>query len=143
MHPTGDSRQASPIPVLGALTLIAAVLVSYSQIGAFAWDEGFHILIAQLIAHGKRPYLDFVFSQTPLNAFWNAGWMTIFGESWRVSHAVAALCSAAAVSLTSWFVLRRFPVPEWRLPGALIAAVLAGLNVLVVRFGGLAQAYGL
>jgi hypothetical protein len=143
MQPTGRTRQASPIPLLGVLTLIAAVLIWYSQTASFAWDEGFHILIAQLIAHGKRPYLDFVFSQTPLNAYWNAGWMTVFGESWRVTHSVAALCSAAGVSLTSAFVLRRFPVPEWRLPGAVLAAILTGLNVLVVRYGGLAQAYGL
>jgi hypothetical protein len=143
MNPTGAPRQPSPIPLLCALTLITAVLVWCSQTAAFAWDEGFHILIAQLIAHGRRPYLDFVFSQTPLNAFWNAGWMTVFGESWRVSHAIAALCCAAAVSLTSAFVLRRFPVPAWRVPGALLAAILVGLNVLVIRFGGLAQAYGL
>jgi 4-amino-4-deoxy-L-arabinose transferase-like glycosyltransferase len=69
--------------------------------------------------------------------------MKVFGESWLVSHTIAALCCAAAVSLTSAFVLRRFPVPAWRLPGAVLAAILVGLNVLVVRFGGLAQAYGL
>jgi len=39
-------------------------------------------------------------------------------------------------------VFLRFPVRDWRLPAALLATVLAGLNVLVVRYGGIAQAYG-
>jgi hypothetical protein len=58
---------------LGAvLALISAGLIVNSQTIAFAWDEGFHLLAAQLIAHGRRPYLDFCFAQSPLNAFWNA-----------------------------------------------------------------------
>ena len=84
-----------------------------------------------------------MFSQTPLNAYWNAGWMAVFGETWRVPHAVATLCSAAAVLLTAGFVFSRFPVAGWRVPGAVVVGLLVGLNVLVVRYGGIAQAYGL
>jgi 4-amino-4-deoxy-L-arabinose transferase-like glycosyltransferase len=142
MPPAEDLHRASFIPLLCAFALLTAALVFYALTAAFAWDEGFHILTAQLIKHGKRPYLDFVFSQTPLNAWWNAAWMALFGESWRISHAVAALCSAGAMMLTSGFILTRFPVNAWRLPGALLASVLVGLNVLVFRFGGIAQPYG-
>lgn len=39
----------------------------YAQTPAFTDDEGFH-LAAQLIKAGLRPYLDFCFDQTPLNA---------------------------------------------------------------------------
>ena len=88
---TGTPRNGSSLCLSAALALIAAALVLYSQTKAFAWDEGFHILAAQLILHGKRPYLDFVFSQTPLNAYWNAGWMALLGESWRVPHAILGL----------------------------------------------------
>src|SRR5215467_11313721 len=73
----------------GIISLLAACLLAYSQTSAFAWDEGFHLLAAQLIKSGRRPYLDFCFPQTPLNAYWNALWMTVFGESWRTAHAVA------------------------------------------------------
>ncbi len=126
-----------------ALLLVTAGLVVYSQTKAFAWDEGFHILTAQLIKHGKRPYIDFVFSQTPLNAYWNAGWMAVFGETWRVPHLFAALCSAGAVALTAGFVFSRFPVLRWRLSAALTAVAFVGLNLLVVRYGTISQAYGL
>ncbi|HJT89291.1 MAG TPA: glycosyltransferase family 39 protein [Bryobacteraceae bacterium] len=126
-----------------ALAVLAAGLVLFSQTRAFAWDEGFHILTAQLILHGKRPYLDFVFSQTPLNAYWNAGWMALFGENWRVAHGAAALCSAAAMLLTARYVVLRFPVAGWRIPAATAAACLVGLDLMVVKFGTIAQAYGL
>src|ERR1035441_953555 len=54
--------------------LLTAGLAVYAQTLAFAWDEGFHLLAAQLIKAGKTPYLDFFFPQAPLNAYWNAAW---------------------------------------------------------------------
>ena len=122
---------------------LAAVLIVYARTKAFAWDEGFHLLTAQLIKAGKRPYIDWVFSQPPLNAYWNALWMRIFGESWRVVHTVAALCTAGAVFLTARFTLAQFPVPRWRLPLAILTAILVGTNIVVVQFGTVGQAYGL
>jgi hypothetical protein len=129
--------------VCGVVTLLAAGLIYYSQTYAFAWDEGFHLLTAQLITSGKRPYIDFNFSQTPLNAYWNAFWMTVFSQTWRTAHAVAAMMTSGAILLTADFVYVRFPVIRWRLAGALMTALTVGLNVLIVQFGTIGQAYGL
>src|SRR5271156_5992526 len=126
MDSISGRRRTPAVLLLSAFLLLTAGLVAYSQTMALAWDEGFHLLIAQLIMRGKRPYIDFVFSQAPLNAYWNAGWMAVFGESWRVPHAIAALCSAGAVVLTASFVFSRFPVSCWRLPCALMAGSLVG-----------------
>jgi hypothetical protein len=127
----------------GVITLLAVGLEFYSQTDAFAWDEGFHLLTAQLITRGKRPYLDFNFSQTPLNAYWNAFWMTVFPQSWRTAHAVAALMTSGAVLMTADFIWVRFPVASWRFAAALMGSFFLGLNVLIVQFGPLGQAYGL
>jgi hypothetical protein len=139
----GYQGRAAAAIVYIILASISAGMVVYSQVHAFAWDEAFHLLCAQLIRRGKLPYIDFCFSQTPFNAYWNALLMTLFGESWRPVHAAAALCSAAAVWLAALFVRSRFPVQAWRIPGAAIAALIAGLNILVVRYGGVGQAYGI
>jgi hypothetical protein len=126
------------------VSLLAAGLLVYSQtIYSFAWDEGFHLLAAQLIKSGKRPYLDFCFPQTPLNAYWNALWMRVFGDTWRTAHALAALVTAGAILLTADYLLARFPVPGWRLAAALTAALTIGLNLFVIYFGTIGQAYGL
>ncbi|HLY16784.1 MAG TPA: hypothetical protein VKR61_06145 [Bryobacteraceae bacterium] len=127
----------------GLAALLAAVLAVYSQTRAFAWDEGFHLLTAQLIDRGRRPYLDFCFSQTPLNAYWNAGWMLVFGDTWRTAHGVAAVMTTLAVLLTAGYLLRSFPEEKWRTAAAVSAVFLVGLNIVVVEFGTIGQAYAL
>src|ERR1017187_258128 len=129
------------------LCAVAAILFGglllYSQTHAFSWDEGFHLLAAQLILAGKRPYLDFCFPQTPLNAYLTAGWMRLFGDTWRAVHVLQAVWVAGAAFLTADFVRSRFPVPGWRLAGSLAAAVAVGMNSQVVLFGTIGQSYGL
>jgi hypothetical protein len=125
------------------LALVAAGQIVYSQTTAFTWDEGFHLLAAQLIRAGKSPYLDFCFPQAPLNAYWTAAWMGIFGESWRTAHAVSAALTAAAVWLVADYVYSRMPASPWRLPAAGAAALLAGLNNAVFEYGVIGQAYGM
>src|SRR5690349_11161664 len=110
--------------VAGLVWCYAAALLVYSQTRAYTWDEGYHLLAAQLIAAGKRPYIDFCFPQTPLNAYWNAAWMRLLGESWRVPQALAAVLTSGAVFLMADYVFVRFPVPRWRAAAA-AAAVLA------------------
>src|SRR5579862_4990791 len=125
-------------------SLLGAVLVVYSQTFAFAWDEGFHLLAAQLIKSGKRPYLDFVFAQTPLNAYWNATWMRILGERWRAIQAIDALLTTTAVVLAADFLRSRSQAQEaWRTPGLIAVLVLAGANSYTVEFGTIGQAYAL
>src|ERR1700722_9919424 len=114
-------NQKSYWVLAGTVTLLAAGLLFFSQMDAFVWDEGFHLLTAQLITRGERPYLDFNFSQTPLNAYWNALWMILFGQSWRVPHAIAALMTAGAIMMTADFLFFRFPVVPWRFAAALFS----------------------
>src|SRR5215472_10565058 len=119
--------------------LLTAVLLIYSQTYAFTWDEGFHLLAAQLIAHGKKPYLDFAFAQTPLNAYWNATLMRFFGESWRTIQAADALTATAAVILAADFLRTRFK--EWGAASLAAVVILAGANNKTVIFGTIGQAY--
>jgi hypothetical protein len=134
-----------PSFALGAI-LLAAVLLAYSQTYAFAWDEGFHLIAAKLISTGKRPYLDFVFAQTPLNAYWNAAWMRILGENWRAIHAIDALLTTSAIVLSADFLRSRVDrlggrFQQWGTAGVLAVIVFAGANLDTVEFGTIAQAY--
>ncbi len=138
---TGEKLRVRAYPLYLLAALLAAALVAYSQTYAFAWDEGFHMVAAQLIKAGRRPYLDWMFPQTPLNAYWNGFWLRTVTESWRTVHAVAAIQTAIAALLTGIFALRKFPVARWRLASAIFCTVLVGTNLGVVEFGTLAQAY--
>jgi 4-amino-4-deoxy-L-arabinose transferase-like glycosyltransferase len=121
-------------------TLLPGYLV-YSQTMAFHWDEGFHLLAAHLINAGRKPYIDFCFPQAPLNAYWNAAWMRIFGDSWRGTHVIAALLAMGAAAMIARFLFTRFPDAGWRFSAAFSALLLFTLNMLVLQFGAIAQAY--
>jgi hypothetical protein len=141
-----EERSTSRVPAgiaATAVVCIAAGMVTYARSFAFAWDEGYHLVAAWLIAHGKQPYIDFVFPQTPLNAYWNAFLLRVFGESWRVPHTVASLLTASAVAMIAAYVFRRLDAPPaWRAACAVVAAVFMGFNTAIMDFHSL-QAYGL
>jgi len=116
----------------------------YAQTMAFAWDEGFHLLAAQLIMRGMKPYIDFFHAQTPLYAYWNAFWFRLFHDSWRTAHTASTLCTLLAVWLTGAYVYDRFDWRKnWRFPMAYAAVLIVGLNSQVFEFGTIAQPYGL
>jgi hypothetical protein len=127
----------------GVVALLTVGLLAYALTFSFTWDEGFHLLAAQLILSGKRPYLDFFHAQTPLYAYWNAAWMWLLGEKWRVSHALSSVLTGGATFLAADFVFRRFESSSWRLAAGVTAAVLTAANVTVVAFGTLGQPYGM
>jgi hypothetical protein len=131
------------VVVYGWIALLTAALIVYATTIGFVWDEGFHAVAAQLIAHGKRPYLDFCFPQTPLNAYWNSLWIRLFGENWRVLHVVAVLEIGGAMFLAAQWILTRFPVARWRWAAAIVAVSFIGLHTEVVQFGPIAQAYAI
>jgi len=126
-----------------ALATYVAAFLLFAESWAFGWDETYHLLAAQLIRAGRKPYIDFCFPQTLLNAYWNAGWMGVFGQSWHVPQTVAALLTIGAVLLTADFVARWFPTPGWRVPGAIVAGLVTGLNAMVFLYGPLGQPYGM
>jgi uncharacterized membrane protein SirB2 len=97
-----------------------------------------------LIDEGKRPYIDFCFPQTPLNAYWNAAWMRVFGQTWRVPHAVSTVLVMAGVLLAAQFVYSRLPeARNWRIGAALAVMLFIGLDPMVFEYGPLAQAYAI
>lgn len=126
-----------------ALLILVAGLVLFSQTWAWHGDEGFHLLASQLINSGKTPYLDFFYPQTPIWAYVDAGWMQIFGDTWRSAHTFSALLTGGSLILSAGFVFERIPESKWRLSAALIAAILIGLNTIVIGFGTIGQAYGI
>ncbi len=125
------------------IAAITAFALLYAVTRAFVWDEGYHLIAAQLISRGKLPYIDFCFPQTPLNAFLNAGILKVFGQHWRPVHIGATLFSMGSMLLTGQYVLTSFPARRWRVACALCAAIFVGLNEVVIQFGTIGQAYGI
>ena len=132
-----------PLRLIVVLLLISLAIMLYAVSVSFVWDEGFHLLAAQLMNHGKMVYLDFCFPQTPLNAFWNAAWLGWTNGGWRVTHVIATAACISAMALITQFAYSRFSGLRWQLSAAFIAALGTGLNSTLWKFGTCAQAYGL
>src|SRR5262245_61132604 len=78
---------------------VVAGLVAYSQLYAYVGDESLHLVAAQLVNAGRRPYIDFFYNHTPLFVYLVAGLMRVSGDSWRAAHVFSALSLAGSVGL--------------------------------------------
>lgn len=140
---SGSRAAASRGFFYGIVGTLSCGLVAFSQIAAFQKDEGFHLLAAQLVNAGRKPYLDFFYQHTPLYIYLAGGWMKLFGESWRTAHVMSALLTGGYILLVGQFVRSRLGETDWRLAGGTAAGVLAGLHVSVIRFATIGHPYGL
>jgi 4-amino-4-deoxy-L-arabinose transferase-like glycosyltransferase len=134
-------RGRSPRPVWAALALVAAALLWFAQTLAWYPDEGFHLLAAQMVGGGAMPYRDFFYQHPPLFAYLYAGWMGLFGATWRSAHALSALLTAAMIALVADYAVNR-QAPS-RTSAGIVAILLAGLTVPVVFLGTVGHPYAL
>jgi hypothetical protein len=138
---TGTAARIPPL-LWSTLLILVAVIVLFSQTWAWYADEGYHLLASQLINSGQKPYVDFFYPQTPLYAYLNAGWMSVFGQTWRTSHLLSALATSGSIILAAGFVFERVPENAWKLSAAIVVAILMGMNTIVLEFGTISQPYG-
>ncbi len=135
------NRQGARLALWAVVGALEAGLLVFSQTLAGYGDEGQHLLGAQLIDAGKRPYVDFFFQHDLLYAYLNAICLRMFGPGWRSPHVLAALLTGAAILIAADYVYSRLDTSGWRLAGAIMAALFIGLNTLVIRFGTIGQPY--
>ena len=67
--------------------------------------------------------------------------MSIFGDSWRVTHVAAALLISATLFLMAEWAIRQFEGSRWHVSASTFAVLLLGTNLTLVQFGPIAQAY--
>jgi len=137
------NQQSSPRLLWVVIATFLVALLAYSQAVAYFGNESFHLLAAQLINTGKKPYLDFFYQHPPLFIYLNAAWMRVFGESWRSAHALSALLAGGCIAVTAVYVYNRLGSTRWRLAISAMTAALLGLNFYLIAFGTVALPFGL
>ncbi len=125
------------------LAVFTIGLLAYSQSVAYFGNESFHLLAAQLINAGKKPYLDFFYQHPPFFAYLTAAWMRIFGENWRSAHVLSALLTSGCIVVMANYAYGRLSHSRWRLAIAAAITALLGLNFFVLCFGTVGLPFGL
>jgi hypothetical protein len=126
-------------------TLPACLLFQLALFTAIAYsrfidnDEGLYLLAVKLVAHGKRPYLDFFFQQMPALPYVYALWSRIVGLSWTSARMLSVLCSVGIGGLLYWHVERVYC--RKALAGS--AVLLYALNNLVIAWHTVVKTYAL
>src|SRR3954471_20967206 len=101
------SRRFDAFIVIAVVSLLGAGFAVISQGYYEHGDEGFYLVASQLVALGKRPYLDFYFQHCPLYPYPAAAWFWLFGSSWRSAHLLSALLPFLCAAMMSAFFYRR------------------------------------
>src|SRR5271166_580539 len=132
-----ESRIIWSLPACLGVQLMLFAAIAYSRF--IDNDEGLYLLAVKLVAHGKRPYLDFFFQQMPAMPYVYALWSRIVGLSWTSARMLSALLSVALGGLLYWHVERLYS----RKTLACLAVLLYALNNLVIAWHSVVKTYAL
>src|SRR5262245_46370928 len=142
---TGPLRAArSPALVALLASLVCAHVIVFSQTLAYYGDEGFDLLSAQLIAAGKKPYLDFFYQHPAFYTYATATWIRLFGDGWRGLHLFSALLTCGSIVGSALYVHSRWhgASAPWRATAVIVLLLLIDGQRQIVQFGTVSQAYG-
>src|ERR1700741_2988196 len=68
-----------------SLAFVFALAILISQ-WPLQFGDTYHLLAAQMVAAGRKPYLDFFVQQVPLYPLICGAWLRIFGTSWPAAN---------------------------------------------------------
>ena len=128
--------------VLVSLSVMFALAILLSQ-WPLAFGDTYHLLAAQMVAAGRKPYLDFFVQQVPLYPLICGAWLRIFGTSWQAANLFSGLLICGSAAIVARIASRIYAESEWGAKGAIIAVLLFGLNLQVAQSGDDAQPYAL
>ena len=128
--------------ILESLAFVFALAILLSQ-WPLAFGDTYHLLAAQMVAAGRKPYLDFFVQQVPLYPLICGAWLRIFGSSWQAANLFSGLLICGSAAIVARIASRIYAGTEWGAKCSMIAVLLFGLNLLVAQSGDDAQPYAL
>lgn len=123
--------RTSKILLPAVALLLGTVFIAVAHLRLIDGDEGFYLLSAKLVFHGKVLYRDFFYTQMPMLPFAYGSWMRIAGETWSSARLLSGLLAATLGCLLYCHVTRN--TDSW-LAGCLAALLFASSTPVVVWF---------
>jgi hypothetical protein len=131
------------IGILASLAFIIVLAIQISQRPFTFVGDFYHVLACQMVAAGRKPYVDFFIQQAPLYALVCGAWMRIFGSSLYAANLLSALLVCGSATIITGIASQIYSETGWGVKGGIVALLLFGLNGLVAQAGDTAQPYAL
>jgi 4-amino-4-deoxy-L-arabinose transferase-like glycosyltransferase len=116
-----------------------AVFAGVSLLRTVDGDEGDYMLAARQVFEGRLPYVDFMFTQTPLVPYVYGLWMKLFGVNWYAARLLSALFATALGTLIYMYGERAFKSRGL----ALVALFLFGTSAFTLGWDTVVMTYAL
>lgn len=153
MQPETDNRAgelpergpAWVTPVIWALAVAVCLVLTGANLyfGDLNQDEGWYLYAARLVHEGMAPYRDFAFTQGPVMAYaYSLAHPAIEALGVGGGRLVTAVLGLFAALGAAWLA-SRLVVPERRRVAALLAFILAAVNVYQSYFCTIVKTYSL
>jgi len=131
------------IGILASLAFIIVLAIQISQRPFGFVGDFYHVLACQMVAAGRKPYVDFFIQQAPLYSLVCGAWMRIFGSSWYAANLLSALLVCGSATIIAGIASQIYSETGWGVKGGIVALLLFGLNFLVAQNGDIAEPYAL
>ena len=105
-------------------TLYLACGIFLVYYGRYTGDEGWYAYVSAIVWQGRRPYRDFLYSQTPVLPYFYGAFFSLFGHNLYTGRWISLGCAAVALALIVATAIRR-----GSLFSGLLALILLGTNL--------------
>jgi len=95
-------------PVLAVILVQLPVFAILAMLRTVDGDEGDYMLAARQVFEGRLPYVDFLYTQTPLLPYAYGLWMKLFGLNWYAARLLSAVFATALGTLIYVYGARAF-----------------------------------
>jgi 4-amino-4-deoxy-L-arabinose transferase-like glycosyltransferase len=112
-------------PVLAVILVQLPVFAILAMLRTVDGDEGDYMLAARQVFEGRLPYVDFLYTQTPLLPYAYGLWMKLFGLNWYAARLLSAVFATALGTLIYVYAARAFKNQSLALVGLFLFATSA------------------
>lgn len=94
IHPRLPMTRAARVVLVPMFFGLAAIFIAIARYRLVDGDEGFYLLAAKSVFHGKLLYRDFFYTQMPLLPYIYGLWLKIAGETWNSGRMLSSLLAS-------------------------------------------------
>ncbi len=117
-------------PVLAVILVQLPVFAVLAMLRTVDGDEGDYMLASRQVIEGRLPYVDFLYTQTPLLPYVYGLWMKLFGLNWYAGRLLSAIFATALGTLIYVYGTRAFKSQGL----ALVGLFLFGTSAFVLAW---------